>query len=111
MTILPDTIELIIAVVVGVVGKFGYDKGRSIVSNGKAGYLTREAHERECKLTLIPITSDLSRITKSLDTVVDKLDTLSTAAATAATAAVTSATAVTNTLTSLLIAKDLKHKE
>lgn len=62
MTISPDAIELAVAVVVGALGKFGYDKSKSWVTNGRAGYLTRDSHDRECDLKLKPITDSLIRI-------------------------------------------------
>ncbi len=62
MMLTAETVELFVAVVVGVLGKLGYDKGRSIISNGRSGYLTRESHDRECGLKLKPITDSLERI-------------------------------------------------
>lgn len=96
MIVLPETIELLIAVATGVFGKIGFDKGRQAFSegrNGKEKYLTRETHDRECRLILFPITADLTRIAKGMETVESKLDTLSHVTSTAAVAAATSAAA------------------
>ena len=62
MLISSETVELIVAIIVGALGKFGYDKGRSLITNGRAGYLTRDNHDRECVLKLKPITDSLNRI-------------------------------------------------
>jgi hypothetical protein len=69
-----ESVELVVAIVVGILSKVGYDKVKHIFSNGGSP-LTREAHERECSLKLKPITDTLTRIEGHVEKISNKHET------------------------------------
>ena len=80
MVISAETMELLVAAAFGVLGKFGYDKGRSLIANGRAGYLTRDSHDRECLLKIKPVMDSLDRVDKHFAVIENKLDSLTAVA-------------------------------